>query len=295
MQSYAPRMPRRPPSLSLRRSTWILSLALLLPLGSRAETEETNRKIFATLGTIVPSEYVLQGLVFETKGVIAQPYGRITLRPVESLDLFGGFYLSLHDAHTDAGFVNPPGTPKRLRAFYEADWFGGVTLRHGPWSLTTTYWESLSPSDAFDTARAVELLLAFADKGRLAEHFAFDPYVNVYIETDGKSGTGIDEGTYLQIGWKPNYGTAAFGHPLIVALPAAVGLGFDDFYAQDERYGYASIGLAITAPFAPLLPEDYGAWSLTPSLTYFNLNEDVQYKAADADRFVASLAINVDF
>jgi hypothetical protein len=224
--------------------TCALSLALSSSLGGWAEAEEKNRKIFATLGTIVPSEYVLQGLVFETKGAIAQPYGRITLRPIESLDLFGGFYLSLHDAHTDAGFVNPPGTPKRLRAFYEADWLAGATFRHGPWSLTTTYWESLSPSDAFDTARAVELILAFADTGRLAEHFAFDPYVNVYVETDGKSGTGTDEGTYLQIGWRPNYTTAALGHPLIGALPAAVGLGFDDFYAEDERYGYASIGVA---------------------------------------------------
>jgi hypothetical protein len=52
-------------------------------------------------------------------------------------------------------------------------------------------------------------------------------------------------------------------------------------------------GIAKHQP--PLLPEAYGIWSLTPSLTYFNLNEDVQYKAADSNRFVAALAVNVDF
>ena len=48
-------------------------------------------------------------------------------------------------------------------------------------------------------------------------------------------------------------------------------------------------------PLAPLVSERYGTWSFIPSVTYFNLNEDVQYLRARGDRVVAAATLMVDF
>ena len=274
-------------------AAWIVGVALAI--GIPAAAEEQKRRITGSFGAILTSEYVLQGLVFEKKGVIAQPNGRITLSLAEPLDVFAGFFLSIHDAHTDAGLVNPPGTPKRRRALYEADWFAGATAKHERWSLMAMYWEMLSPSDAFETARAIEMVLAFADRDLLADGYALDPYVNAYVETDEKSGSGTDEGWYLQLGVKPNHTIETIVHPLTISLPTSVGFGFEDFYARDERWGYFSTGLAATAMLAPFVPADLGAWSLTPAFAYWRVNEDAQLLDVGPNRYVWSVTLNVDF
>ena len=280
----------------MRTRTCILCLSVVLALVSSTRAEEApKRRIRGSFGGTLTSEYFAQGLVVEKKGVIFQPYGRIALALHESFEIFGAYYLSIHDAHTDAGLVNPPDTPKRRRAFYEADWFAGAVFKHGRWSLSSAYWEMLSPNDGFVTARAVETILTFADQDFWVEGAAFDPHAIVFVETDEKSGSGVDEGWYLQLGLKPNTTIESLGHPLNVSLPTAVGFGFHDFYAGDESWGYASTGIAVTAPLAPYVPETLGAWSLTPSFAYARCNEDVQYLAAGPNRTIWSLTLHVDF
>lgn len=263
--------------------------------GAETEAPVSASALSVSLSTIVPTEYVAQGMVFEKEGVIVQPIGRLTLSVVEGLDVFVGYYASFHDEHTDAGLVNPPDAPKNMRSFYEADWFAGATLHHDRWSLTSFYAGYYSPSDAYETASSVDVILAFADKGILAERLAIDPYVNFFVETHNKSGTGIDEGYYLQVGAKPNHPAEVFGHEILVTAPVSTGLGWSDFYAEDELFGYLSVGLAPVVPLAPWIPVDYGRWSVTPAVQYYHLNEDVQYLTDRGDRVVPSLTVTLDF
>jgi len=285
----------------MRFRSWLMAFALATPLevsageGAEESAEPPTRAVKASLLVSIPSEYVAQGMVFEKKGVIVQPLGRVTVSVAEGIDVFAGFFASFHDAHTDAGLLDPPGTRQQLRSFYEADWFAGATLTRDRFSLTSFYAQYYAPNDAYESATSVDVFLNFADKGLLAENFALDPYANLFIETDNKSGTGVSEGYYLQLGLKPNYPHEIAGHEILLMAPLATGFGFDEFYAGDETFGFVSAGFAPVVSLTPWLGDRFGVWSFIPSFNYFHLNEDVQYLRADGDRYVAAATIGVDF
>ncbi len=277
---------------------WLLTAALGAAEASEsasAEGDPPPRRLTASFATIFATEYVAQGMVFEKKGVIAQPIGRVTLSLIDGVSLFAGFWTSFQSAHTDAGFVDPPDTRPRMRSFYELDWYAGGSLTHGRVDLTSFYAAYYSPSDAYETANSLDVILTFLDRGILAENLALDPYVYYFLETNEKSGTGIDEGWYLQFGAKPSHPFAIAGHEMLLTLPVSTGYGFADFYANDERYGYVSIGVAPVIPLAPWIPTTLGRWSFTPNVTFVNLNEDAQVLNADGNRFYATATIAVDF
>jgi hypothetical protein len=281
-----------------RIGAWLLAAALgTAEAGERVEdeAESARPRLSASFATIFATEYVAQGMVFEKKGVIAQPIGRVNLSLIDGVSIFAGFWTSFHSAHTDAGFLDPPETRANLRSFYELDWYAGASFTHGRVDLTSFYAGYYSPSDAYETANSLDVILTFLDRGILAEKLALDPYVYYFLETNEKSGTGVDEGWYLQLGAKPSHPVSVAGHWILLTAPISTGFGFAEFYANDERYGYVSIGAAPVVPLAPWIPETLGRWSFTPSVTFVNLNEDAQVLNVDANRFFATATIAVDF
>jgi hypothetical protein len=116
----------------------------------------------------------------------------------------------------------------------------------------------------------------------------------VFVETDGKAGSGSDEGVYVELGIEPTvYTLGAQGkYPVALSVPTKVGLGFSDFYEDDETLGFASVGLKASVPL-PFIPARYGAWSANAGVYYYYYGDgvdDFNKGAGDGDDDIVGTA-----
>ncbi len=225
------------------------------------------------LGVTVVSQYISRGLIFENDGAIVQPYADLYLNLYEgegfltSVTLNLGIWSSLHSRHTDAGAVS--GGNSSLPAWYEFDYTVGVSFGFAKYfSITPSYFEFVSPNDGFDPVRALNIKLAFDDSEFWGGKFALNPYFTYYREFEGKAGNGSDQGSYYELGLSPGFELGPVG----ISLPVAVGLGSDEFYADDETFGFASAGLAASYGLT-FIPKEFGEYTLTAGATYYYLGD----------------------
>jgi hypothetical protein len=299
-----------------------LAAALAIPSFARAEDAKpaeaaapaapapaNTLDIHGSAGVTFTTSYVSRGLVLEDKGVIAQPYAELDLTVfksdtiISSITPFVGIWSSLHSKHTDAGAASTPsGATDTLPSWYEFDWYVGANVAlNNNLTITTTYYEFLSPSDAFGTSHNLEFKLAYNDASLWDNKFALNPYAKVFIELDGKAGNGSSEGIYYEIGLAPSFKLIdSPTYPVTFTIPVTVGLGSNDFYANNESFGYASIGGTLSVPLA-FIPSNLGAWTLSAGVTFYYLGEELDgfnvplHRNEDHTEVVGSMGLGMTF
>jgi hypothetical protein len=139
----------------------------------------------------------------------------------------------------------------------------GVSVKRAGFTLTPSYQLFNSPTSQFQSAQGVNVKLEF-DDSTLTKLPALKPYVSVFKGTQGNAANGTDTGLYYEVGVAPStkIGTTTF------ALPVAAGFGARNYYAQDQRHGFTSVGLTATTPITQNLNFNAGVkyWSTTGAL-----------------------------
>ena len=263
-----------------------------------------------------PTHYISRGLVLEDQGFIAQPGLELNFTLFEEEDaavtkgsFFAGIWNSLHSRHTDAGLATAdPDTGEfpevTTDLWYEFDWYVGFAFDVGDFNLNLSYWEFISPNQGFGTSKNAQAKLSYNDTGLWNNGgdsgFALKPYGIVFVETNGKAGSGPEEGIYVELGVEPTVFTLGGEgrYPVALSVPAKVGLGFSDFYEDDESLGFASVGLKASVPLA-FMPARFGAWSASAGVYYYYYGDgvdDFNEGTGDGDDdIVASAGISLSF
>jgi hypothetical protein len=256
-------------SLKMALSVSVLAATLLTTaFAGDKETkviEETKKSaITGDFGVSFVSAYYSRGFNLENQGLIAQPYANLYFSLYEgegfinkvSLNL--GIWSSLHS--------HQPNKSSTTDAWYEFDYTPGVSVTFlKDFTLTTTYFEFVSPNDSFKTARSINVSLAYNDSALLGA-FSLKPYVTFNQSIEGAVGAQAGA-QYYEVGITP--GLPAFGI-VSVSLPIKAGFGSNGFYSG-KSFGYVSAGPAVAVAL-PFIPSAYGTWTFTTGVTYYKLN-----------------------
>jgi hypothetical protein len=281
-----------------------LALSSTTPATNLQEEAAVPSRISGFFGTTVSNAYISRWVLLENQGVMFQPYAEIDFSLFEEKEgfvkssyLFGGVWSSLH-THKEAGTIN--------RGWYEFDWYVGIAAGlGGGFSANLQYVEFISPANAFGTAKNIILNVGFDDTEYL-KTFALKPYVQLLWETDGKAGTGTDEGVYLELGINPGVTLGEGGtYPLTLSLPVAAGFSLGNFYndagGNENRFGGFRVGVAAGVPLAFMNGQGYGEWSASGNLTYWHFGDGTEDAATGPGssgtdgEFVATVGVQCNF
>jgi hypothetical protein len=240
-----------------------LAVAVLAPA---AHADDESR--FSGVAQLdITNAYYFRGILNENDGFIAQPWGELYFSLYSSDDGFlrdvtagFGVWMSIHSEETLA--VNGP------ESLYEVDYYPLVSVDFaGGVNLLTTYYFYDSPNEAWDEAvQELNFKLSWDDSELW---FGVAPWVNLAIETHSTS-LGEHSGTGLQFGIAP---TLWESERASISASAEVGLAINNYYedvdAEEDTFGYANVGAALSAPLSEL-------WSTTLGFKYFFFGDDLQ-------------------
>jgi hypothetical protein len=240
--------------------------------------------IHGSFTNTLTTHYVTRGVLLEDQGVIYQNVAELYFTfldeedaPVSKVTGIIGIFNSVHEAQTGAGSLTgaDPGD-SAVAQWFEFDFWAGASVGFGDFTVTGLYQEFHSPNDAFDVCENVQLKLSYADADLWGDSgFALNPYVIGFLELDGKAGTGADEGLYLEVGVGPSFPIIKDGdYPVTLTVPLTAGFGFDDFYEDDEEFGFVSVGAVASVPLA-FIPPNYGSWTLSSGVYYYYYGDGV--------------------
>jgi hypothetical protein len=241
--------------------------------------------ISGSLGIDIVSQYIARGLPQENQGAILQPYVDLSFRVYEgsgfltklTVDL--GFWNSFHSRKTAAGGVFGGGGAS-TRAWYESDFTAGLSFYLGEHLVLSPYYRAyMSPNDAFSTAHTAGLRLAYNDGGMLGG-WSLNPYALVQFDLENATGNGgSNDGVYYEVGISPG---TAFG-PIGFSIPIKAGFGSNDYYFDDETFGYLSVGVNLEYGL-DFIPECLGDWSLRGYATWYLLGDAAEIHNVPAIR-----------
>jgi hypothetical protein len=261
--------------------TTALALAAAAALGSQAFAGQTTAApsktvveaakescITGDIGFDITNAYFFHGIRQEDNGFIIQPYANLYFKIYEG----SGF---VNNVSVNVGIWNSfhsnRGVASSTSNWYEFDFYAGLSATLAEkWNVSSNFVAYTSPGDYFDTAYAVNLKIGYDDKDLLGA-FSLQPYVLVEWEVDGKSANGADEGLYYEVGLTPNVDLG----PVNLALPLRAGFGSNDYYFDDEAFGFFSAGLVATYGL-DFIPECLGDWSLSASATYLHVGDGAE-------------------
>lgn len=226
--------------------------------------------ITGDIGVTFVTEYISRGLVLENQGVIAQPYLDLYFKLYEGTGFINKVQLNLGLWSSIHSHVQPDGSTDTTRNWYEFDYTPGIAITFAKnFTLTTSYFEFDSPASSFDTARSINVNLAYDDTDLLGA-FALHPHFTWLAELNAPGFAGLEgHGFYYEIGLAPGH---TFG-PVTVTIPLTLGLGSHGFYHGDT-YGYFAAGVQLSVPLS-FIPECYGKWTFSGGYTYYNLGDAV--------------------
>jgi hypothetical protein len=301
----------------LLASLAVAAAAALVPSVVRAaDPRSPARNISGTAGVTFATAYVSRGLVLENQGVVAQPYAELDFKlyegktGIQKMTAIGGIWNSLHSEHTDQ--QGDSGANSTTDIWYEFDWYTGVGVDFlDKWNMTLIYQEFTSPNDGFGTVKNLQLTTSYNDAGMwsfISKDFSLKPYVRIFVELEGKAGSGADQGEYFELGIAPSL--PSFGpsdYPITVSFPINVGLGADDFYGDkdnrrnNETFGYASIGVVASVPLKFMADNGWGSWTWSVGGTYYYLSDglasfnDGNVKGDSHSQWVAFTGLSFSF
>jgi len=214
------------------------------------------------------TEYLTRGLLEENQGVIAQPYLDLYFKLYEGTGFINKVVFNFSLWSSIHSHVEPFSVTSSTRNWFEFDWTPGFAITFAKnFTATISYFEFDSPDDAFNTARSINLNLAYDDTDLLGK-FALHPHVAVLAELNAPGSAGINgHGWYFEGGIAPGYTLG----PVTFTLPVTVGLGDHRFYDGDT-FGYVSVGAQLSVPLS-FIPECYGKWTLSGGYTYYYLGD----------------------
>lgn len=275
----------------------ILPASLFAGTESKAVVETTKKSIITgDLGVNFVSEYISRGAMQENQGVIAQPYADLYFSLYEGdgfvnkVALNLGVWSSFHDKHTGVGTAGKA----RRSAWYEFDYTPGVSVTFAKdYTLTVSYLEFDYPNNAFDASRNINLNLAYNDTDLLGA-FALHPHVAYMRELQGVAASGKSggHGNYYEVGIAPVLPACG---PVTITLPVNAGFGSNDFYAENETFGYISAGANASVALS-FIPAQYGSWSFNAGVTYYYLaDQNADAAAVNNNRVVYQAGIGATF
>jgi hypothetical protein len=263
--------------------------------GDAAPGDEPTSPFDFEIGVDWTNAYYFRGFLQEREGVIVQPWFElgVTLTEEDSdvaVRAFGGTWSSIHDERTDADTSSDV-----LEYWYELDLYGGVSVSVDAWTLRSTYWAYLSPSDAFDTIHELEFALGYDDAAHWGDRFALNPEVLLAVEVGPDGNDGVDRGTYLQLGLTPTLQLDQRA-TMELRLPIAVGLSVDDYYqdesGDDDTFGFFDVG--IEASIA-LPASGAGQWSIHGGVHWLTLGDNTKEIAERSDEWIGSFGFSLSF
>ncbi len=224
-------------------------------------TEQVNQgRLSFSLGADITSQYFFRGYLQENQGFIFQPWAEMGVTLVDQMDnspgvsLVFGNWNSLHSEKTGA-------TEPNVRAWYETDLYGGITLDWDAFSLGATYTVYTYPNSAFDTVQEIGLTAGFSlPEDSVFQKVLGDISLGLHIEVDN-SNVNSTESIYMELGFGPSFDI--FEGKATLSIPVTLGFSIDDYYldasGSDDFIGYASVGADMSIPLGS---GDYGEWTM---------------------------------
>ena len=279
-------------------SIWSVVAWGLTPAVALAQPN-TGKVSFST-GLDFSHAYFFRGIIQETDGFIAQPYGEIAFDLFEDAEglntgsLALGFWNSLHSGPSGSG-----GPSVNTTAWYEMDFYAGLSLGLvGQWQADVVYTQYMSPNDTFSTVKELALSLAFDDSERMGA-LALAPYVMLAIETSGNA-AGIESGAYVELGVEP--GLPLEDSPVSLTFPVTLGLSLSDYYqtvvgmvAENDAFGYFDLGLIASVPLLGV-NEGYGSWEISGGVHLLFLGDSLEaLNAGDQFQAIGSFGVSIGY
>ena len=282
-------------------SIWSVLAWGLTPAVALAQPN-TGKVSFST-GLDFSHAYFFRGIIQETDGFIAQPYGEIAFELFEDTEglntgsLALGFWNSLHSGPSGSG-----GPSVNTTAWYEMDFYAGLSLGLvGQWQADVVYTQHMSPNDTFSTVKELALSLAFDDSERMGA-LALAPYVMLAIETSGNA-AGIDSGAYVEFGVGP--GLPLEDSPVSLTFPVTLGLSLSDYYqnvdpmvsmvGDNDAFGYFDLGLIASVPLLGV-NESYGSWEVSGGVHLLFLGDSLEaLNAGDQFQAIGSFGVSIGY
>jgi hypothetical protein len=281
-------------SLKLTLCAAFAAASLMAPASIFAGTDTSDKEtksvvqptepsaITGDLGVNFVSQYLTRGFVQENQGAIGQPYLDLYFAVYTAKDtdfinkvtLNLGLWSSIQDKKTGATAGNT------VKDWYEFDYCPGVSVTFlKNFTLTTSYFEFDSPNGGFgNPSRNFNLNLAYNDADVLGA-FALHPHVTYLRELSGKVGNLVEtanKGDYFEVGIAP--GLPAYG-PVTVTLPITAGFGAQNFYYENQGFGYFSVGPNVAVALS-CIPAKLGVWTANFGATYYYLDGALQPQLA---------------
>lgn len=142
--------------------------------------------------------------------------------------------------------------------WYRSEVTAGVDLTSGSFTLTPAWHAVNSPNGQGGQFQAASVTLNYDDSQSLGA-FALNPRASVFYNFNGVAANNQSNGLSYELGVAPGFNLSTTR----VTLPVTVGLGSNNFYITDQRYGYTAFGVASKTP---LLKNVF----LNTSVTYFS-------------------------
>ena len=273
----------------------ILPASLYAGADSKTVVEAAKQSVITgDLGVNFVSEYISRGAMQENQGAIAQPYADLYISLYEGTGFVNKVSLNLGVWSSFQGHHPSAHAGSNVSSWYEFDYTPGISVTFAKnFTLTASYFEFDSPSGAFDESRNINLNLAYNDADLLGA-FALHPHVAYLRELQGIAASGLvgGHGNYYEVGVAP--ALPAYG-PVTITFPLTVGLGSNDFYAENKTFGYFSGGANAAVAIA-CIPAKYGVWAVNFGATYYYLaDQNATAGAVDNNRIVYQAGVGATF
>ena len=168
-------------------------------------------------------------------------------------------------------------TEKNFSVWARSEVNAGILLSKDRFSLLTTYELVTSPNKSFDHSEGVNFTLSFDDHG-LAP-ISLNPRAKAYVGVK----SGFEPlGNYYEVGVAPAFSAGK----TTVSFPVNLGVGSKNYYKDNERYGYSSVGVSTVTPV-------FKNTSLVAGVNFLNTNEKIN--AGKKDFWMTSAGLVVSF
>jgi hypothetical protein len=247
---------------TIKNSMCVVATALFSVATTSAGT--VNTPVQATFKSLLDISGVVSADI-----VSGQVYRGVVLdrNPVVQPRLSVSVPLGIDNVTLKACTTETFGAKSPLNGFVRTENEIGVEVKVGDFTVTPSFQTLYSPNSRYESSEGVGVGVQYDDSKFLGA-FALKPRVNAYFTTNGQNGNN-QGGQYYEIGIEPSYrsGKNTF------SLPVNMGIGNNNYYANDKSYGYTSVGAVATRALTDRI-------SLKAGVTYFSTAATVNDKSS---------------